>query len=129
MRSLFLLTKTPIRYSDVLSLFMERFSGVEGCSEHDQISFGKSPNSLFLHLDESKLHNEGEDWDDYPEEFIQTIPMDNPFCAHVEYHLSKISKRVVELLSPFYPELYVIVEDSQLWAGPAKEYLSKDFDY
>lgn len=121
MRDLTLITKSPLEINKCLEKIKTVFD--EAIGNKDQICFGESPNSLYIWFPSLKKYDPKEVW--YEEE--ETLPSDYEYFTSVTFHLTSISKQVVKLLEPLYPDMIIEGENGNFYS--IQEYLIAEFDY
>ena len=127
MRSIAILTNKRITQEDGLRLLKGKIAGVR--SWGDNICTMKNPKSAYLYLETGDPEKD----EPIPEEWLDKLPSKGFHCVDVEYHLSSVTKRIVEALMGEYPDMYVVVdeifEDGDIRVVTAEDYLKMEFDW
>ncbi|MBO5286253.1 MAG: hypothetical protein J6B16_05085 [Clostridia bacterium] len=132
MRDIILYTKNPINYDECVKNILEKVKSATTNSKN----YFHSNNKHFwcLDIDNEDLESSLLGFDvNYVEEqkqlLIKNVPIENPISNLLQTHRSIDAKRIIEVLMKLYPELYIEVNDAEIWFGSAQEYLDMEFDY
>ena len=122
MKYIILFTNSPIDYKQGQSVLEPIFPGIEVGETYTY--YGSAPRSITLDID---LEREEDSIEPLPQEMKERIPLNNPYCATLNFHMENMAKKVVAALSSIYPEMFVY-EDQLDWYGTAKEFLDLDYN-
>ena len=128
MRSIAILTNKRITQEDGLRLLKGKIAGIRQ-NGADELCATRFPKSVFLFFETGDPEKD----EPIPEEWLDKLPSKGFHCVDVEYHLSSVTKRIVEALMGEYPDMYVVVdeifEDGDIRIVKAEEYLKMEFDW
>ena len=121
MKSIIMFTNSPLDYEKCSKVLEPIFPGI--LVNNIQCFYGTPPKSFNFDFE---YERDSESLDPLDKELAEQIPIADPYCTVLDYHIDHMAQKVVNAIKPLYPELFIL-DDQTGWLGTADDYVKLDY--